>query len=123
MKIKAVFQLTALASAIFAASTFAAENVTEEIIAVGQPIAQANNVTDDSMKEQQSAITSVFASVDNLPGISISEGDTFGSDDWSTTVSMRGYSINLNEQQLGMTVDGIPNGGSNYGGVLKPTVY
>ena len=119
MKIKAVFQLTALASAIFAASTFAAENVTEEIIAVGQPIAQANNVTDDSMKEQQSAITSVFASVDNLPGISISEGDTFGSDDWSTTVSMRGYSINLNEQQLGMTVDGIPNGGSNYGGGTK----
>ena len=32
---------------------------------------------------------------------------------------MRGYSINLNEQQLGMTIDGIPNGGSNYGGGTK----
>ena len=89
------------------------------MIAVGQPIAQANNVTSDSMKDQQSSLSSVLGTVDNLPGISISEGDTFGSDDWSTTISMRGYSINLNEQQLGITVDGIPNGGSNYGGGTK----
>ena len=95
------------------------ENITEEVVAVGQPIAQANNVTSDSMKDQQSSLSSVLGTVDNLPGISISEGDTFGSDDWSTTISMRGYSINLNEQQLGITVDGIPNGGSNYGGGTK----
>lgn len=118
-----VFRLTALAAAILTPSVMAAEaeseNITEEVVAVGQPIAQANNVTSDSMKDQQSSLSSVLGTVDNLPGISISEGDTFGSDDWSTTISMRGYSINLNEQQLGITVDGIPNGGSNYGGGTK----
>lgn len=128
MKGPTVSQLSLLALAVAAAAPgFAADtatgnsndNVIEEVVAVGKPVAQGNNITTDAMKSQQSAITSVFASVDNLPGISISEGDTFGSDDWSTSISARGYSINLNEQQLGITVDGIPNGGSNYGGGAK----
>ncbi|WP_352311640.1 TonB-dependent receptor plug domain-containing protein, partial [Psychrobacter sp. W2-37-MNA-CIBAN-0211] len=67
--------------------------------------------------------SSVLSVIDNLPGISINEGDAFGGDDWSTTITMRGFSIDSNQQQLGMTVDGIPNGGSNYGGGAKANRY
>jgi len=128
MKRPLISRLSLLALAVAAAPfSWSAENAStaettdtiEEVVAVGKPIAQGNNTTSDAMKNQQSSITSVFAAVDNLPGISISEGDTFGSDDWSTTITARGYSINLSEQQLGITVDGIPNGGSSYGGGSK----
>ena len=29
---------------------------------------------------------------------------------------MRGFNVGLSEQQIGMTIDGLPNGNSNYGG-------
>ena len=53
----------------------------------------------------------------------INEGDVFGGDDWSTTVSIRGFQLSLDEQQVGITVDGIPNGNSNYGGGAKANRY
>ncbi|MFT6992127.1 MAG: hypothetical protein ACJASL_004125, partial [Paraglaciecola sp.] len=63
------------------------------------------------------------AQIDNLPGVLINEGDTFGSDDWSTTVSIRGFQLSLDEQQIGITIDGIANGNSNYGGGAKANRY
>ena len=68
-------------------------------------------------------MTSVLAVVNNLPGVLINEGDVFGGDDWSTTVSIRGFQLSLDEQQVGITVDGIPNGNSNYGGGAKANRY
>ena len=41
----------------------------------------ARNVVADPMMRQQSNITSVTAVVDNLPGVSIQEGDAYGFDD------------------------------------------
>ena len=58
----------------------------EEITVVGKSVSYANNATSDEMFKQQSAMTSAMAMIDNLPGVLINEGDTFGSDDWSTTV-------------------------------------
>ena len=55
------------------------------------------------MFKQQSAMTSAMAMIDNLPGVLINEGDTFGSDDWSTTVSIRCFQLSLDEQQVGIT--------------------
>ena len=83
----------------------------------------AYSSTDENMLKQQNPITSVLAVVDNLPGVLINEGDTFGGDDWSTTISMRGFQTNLDEQQIGITIDGIPNGNSNYGGGAKANRY
>lgn len=91
----------------------------EETLVLAKQTTYANSVVDDAMREQQTAITSVLAVVDNLPGVLINEGDTFGADDWSTTISMRGFQVSLDEQQIGMTIDGIPNGNSNYGGGSK----
>ncbi|MEQ8485474.1 MAG: TonB-dependent receptor [Pseudomonadales bacterium] len=91
----------------------------EEIVVVGQSKTFANNVVTESMLQQQTPVTSVLASIDNLPGVSVQEGDTYGFDDWSTTVAMRGFQVNLDQQQIGTTIDGFPNGNSNYGGGSK----
>lgn len=95
----------------------------ETVQVIGKRVSYANNETTDAMKKQQSTMTSVLASIDNLPGVLINEGDTFGSDDWSTTISIRGFQISLDEQQVGITIDGIANGNSNYGGGAKANRY
>ncbi|MDN4501847.1 TonB-dependent receptor [Alteromonadaceae bacterium BrNp21-10] len=99
------------------------DKLMEEVTVVGMKVSYANNVTSESMLQQQSAMTSALSVVDNLPGVLINEGDTFGSDDWSTTVSIRGFQLSLDEQQVGITIDGIANGNSNYGGGAKANRY
>lgn len=89
------------------------------IVVTGARTTYNNSVTTRAMADQQTPLTSPLAQIDNLPGVSVQEGDTFGFDDWSTTVSLRGFQTNLDEQQVGITVDGLPNGGSNYGGGSK----
>ncbi|WP_417624173.1 TonB-dependent receptor domain-containing protein [Paremcibacter congregatus] len=95
----------------------------EEVVVTGKPVAYANNATDNVMLEQKAPSASVLSLIDNLPGIFIAEGGTFGSDDWSTTISIRGFNVGLQEQQIGMTIDGLPNGNSNYGGGSKANRY
>ena len=63
---------------------------------------------------QQSSITSVTSVVDNLPGVSIQEGDAYGFDDWSSNVVVRGFQVTISEAQIGTTIDGFPNGTSDY---------
>jgi len=132
MKTQTYIQPSKSLLAIAIAATFSlssyAENINEEstieeVTVVAKKLSHANQVIDVSMLQQQSNITSVLAVIDNLPGISINEGDAFGGDDWSTSITMRGFSIDSAQQQLGMTVDGIPNGGSNYGGGAKANRY
>ncbi|MFD2167092.1 TonB-dependent receptor domain-containing protein [Thalassotalea euphylliae] len=118
--------LATAVSLAFAPSVFADDAVSqqiEEISVIGKKVTYANNAVSTSMIDQQAPMTSVLAVIDNLPGISINEGDAFGGDDWSTSITMRGFTIDGNQQQLGMTIDGIPNGGSNYGGGAKANRY
>ena len=95
----------------------------EEVFVTAQKQVFSNNVITESMQQQQSPITSVNSLIDNLPGVSIQEGDTYGFDDWSTTIAVRGFQNTLDEQQVGTTIDGIPNGNSNYGGGAKANRY
>ena len=74
----------------------------------------ARNVVADPMLRQQSNITAVTSVVDNLPGVSIQEGDAYGFDDWSSNVAVRGFQSTINEVQVGTTIDGFPNGTSDY---------
>ncbi|UTW44495.1 TonB-dependent receptor [bacterium SCSIO 12696] len=94
-------------------------DISEEIVVSGQRTTYANNQVTESMKLQQSSLTSINAVIDNLPGVTVNEGDTYGFDDWSTSITVRGFTTNLGEQQVGTTIDGMPNGNSNYGGGSK----
>ncbi|WP_066557206.1 TonB-dependent receptor [Croceicoccus bisphenolivorans] len=126
---RAVSLLTVSAtSLVYAAPAFAqtaAEAVEAEsaIVVTGARTTFNNNSATEPMIELQSPITSALALVDNLPGVQVQEGDSFGFDDWSTTVALRGFQTNLDEQQVGITIDGLPNGGSNYGGGAKANRY
>tara|TARA_R110000782_G_scaffold78293_4_gene156017 strand:- start:2137 stop:4554 length:2418 start_codon:yes stop_codon:yes gene_type:complete len=95
----------------------------ESIVVIGTPATYNNSATTESMVVQQSPITSPLSMIDNLPGVSIQEGDTFGFDDWSTAIAIRGFQTNLDTQQVGITIDGLPNGNSNYGGGAKANRY
>ena len=114
---------SALSLPVSAADKQESESTMEEVTVVAKKLSHANHVIESSMIKQQSPASSILAVMDNLPGISINEGDAFGGDDWSTSITMRGFTIDGNQQQLGMTIDGIPNGGSNYGGGAKANRY
>ena len=79
-----------------------------------EPRIFARNVVAEPMRLQQSNITSVTSVVDNLPGVSVQEGDAYGFDDWSSSVAVRGFQVTISEAQIGTTIDGFPNGTSDY---------
>ena len=79
-----------------------------------EPRIFARNIVADSMRLQQSNITSVTSVADNLPGVSIQEGDAYGFDDGSSNVAVRGFQVTTSEAQIGTTIDGFPNGTSDY---------
>jgi iron complex outermembrane recepter protein len=95
----------------------------DTVIVVGQQQTYSSAESTESMALQQAPVTSILAQIDNLPGVQVQEGDAFGFDDWSTGVAVRGFQNNLGEQQVGITIDGMPNGGSNYGGGAKANRY
>lgn len=117
--------LAIVAVSLAAPSAFAQQESEEiqEIVITGATRTYSALTTTQSMKDQQNPLTSVLATIDNLPGVNITEGDTFGFDDWSTTVNLRGYQTSLSDQQVGTTIDGFPNGDSNYGGGAKANRY
>ena len=120
--LRAAIALATLA-AVGSAPLFADDTTMEEVTVIGVSTIYANNAVTEGMEKQQTPITSPLSMIDNLPGISIQEGDTYGFDDWSTTISMRGFQVSLSDQQIGMTIDGLPNGNSNYGGGAKANRY
>ncbi|WP_333608308.1 TonB-dependent receptor domain-containing protein [Arsukibacterium sp.] len=99
------------------------EQDVEVVSVLGKRVSYANNSTDDQMKQAMAPIGNVMNLIDNLPGINVGQGDAFGSDDYTTTISMRGFVIDRADQQLGITIDGIPNGGSAYAGGSKANRY
>ena len=79
-----------------------------------EPTVFARNLVAEPMIRQQSSITAVTAVIDNLPGVSVQEGDAYSFDDWSSNVVMRGFQSTINDVQIGTTIDGFPNGTSDY---------
>ena len=79
-----------------------------------EPRIFARNIVAELMMMQQSSITGVTSVVDNLPRVSAQEGDAYGFEDWSSNVAVRGFQVTINEAQVGTTIDGFPNGTSDY---------
>ena len=102
----------------------AIERLLETVSVIAEtPTTLASNVVAGPTMEQQADITSVMAVVDDLPGVSVQEGDAYGFDDWSSQVAVRGFQINLNEAQIGTSIDGFPNGTSDYAGGSKSSRF
>jgi len=121
--------LVAVSTAVIAeketveATSYASTAGVEEIIVSAEKTTFANSATNQIILDQQPDAASVLSVLNNLPGITVAEGGPFGSDDWSTNITIRGFTVSLNEQQIGMTIDGLPNGNSNYGGGAKANRY
>ena len=98
----------------------AADAAAIEVISVtGKKVSYANNATQESDKHLKAPIGNVMDLINNLPGVNVSQGDAFGADDYTTSITMRGFVIDRADQQLGITIDGVPNGGSAYAGGSK----
>lgn len=96
----------------------------DEIVITGQAVTFANTQATRPMIERQSALSSVNDVINELPGVFVAEGDAFGSSDWATSISIRGFSSGGGGgQQIGSTIDGLPNGGSGYGGGSRANRY
>ena len=55
--------------------------------------------------------TTPLKAVERLPGVNFNSSDPFGSYEWSTTVTIRGFQAG----QIGQTLDGITLGNMQYG--------
>ncbi|WP_240007949.1 TonB-dependent receptor [Pseudaquidulcibacter saccharophilus] len=98
------------------------ENTDENVVIVtGQTYATSR--VSPVMIKRTPVVASVNDVVNELPGIIVTEADAFGSADWATSITMRGFNSGPGGQQIGTTIDGIPNGGSTYGGGSKANRY
>ena len=59
---------------------------------------------------------SVNGVLNESPGVVVTEGDPYGTSVWTTQINIRGFVTGRDTQQIGTTIDGLPNGGSSYGG-------
>jgi outer membrane receptor protein involved in Fe transport len=103
--------------------TAASQDAGNDIVVVGQAVSFANTKVTEAMIDRQSALTSVNDVLNELPGVLVTEGDAFGSSDWATSITIRGFTSNRDTQQIGTTIDGLPNGGSGYGGGSRANRY
>ncbi|WP_374569798.1 TonB-dependent receptor domain-containing protein [Phenylobacterium sp.] len=113
----------AQARAADGAGADATAGTVDELVVTGAQEVYASSVVQQPMMERQSALSSANDVLNELPGVLVTEADTFGSSDWGTSITMRGFVSNRDEQQIGTTIDGLPNGGSGYGGGSKANRY
>ena len=114
--------LEAAAAATDAAAVASKSSKTTTLQAVtvtGQPVAFTNNELPPVLLKFAAPLTSVVDAVNLLPGVNVTPGGVFDSDDWSMGITMRGFT----QDQLGFTVDGLPNGATSYGGGAKPNRF
>ena len=87
------------------------ETVANEIIVFGR--GETRQVQEVGSKELLLLApgTSPLKAIEKLPSVNFQSADPFGTYEWSSRVSIRGF----NQNQLGYTLDGIPLGDSTYG--------
>jgi len=91
----------------------------QTVVVTGQPVSFTNNELPPVLTKLSAPLTSIVDAVNMLPGVNVTPGGVFGSDDWSVGITMRGFT----QGQLGFTVDGLPNGATSYGGGAKPNRF
>lgn len=100
------------------------DNISGDIVVTASRSTYSVVEISEEMISRQSALTSVNAVINELPGVFATEADSFGSVDNSTSITMRGFTVGSGgNHQIGTTIDGMPNGGSSYGGGSKANRY
>ena len=99
-------------TAAFAQNPVADDIVTEDAIVVfGQGQTRQVQQLDSDDLSILAPGTSPLKAIEKLPSVNFQSADPFGTYEWSSRVSIRGF----NQNQLGYTLDGIPLGDSSYG--------
>ncbi len=119
----------ALSALAWASSAHAADDAaadagadgSADIIVTATRTTYATSDVTPVMIERVAPIASVNTAINELPGVLVTEADAFGSADWATNITIRGFSTN--DGHIGTTIDGMPNGGSGYGGGSKANRY
>ena len=93
------------------AEDVAVEEAADEIVVFGR--GETRQVQELGAKELQLLApgTSPLKAIEKLPSVNFQSADPFGTYEWSSRVTIRGFNTN----QLGYTLDGIPLGDSTYG--------
>ncbi|MEJ2457371.1 MAG: TonB-dependent receptor plug domain-containing protein, partial [Novosphingobium sp.] len=79
------------ADAAGAASDAANSMTGEAIIVTGTRATYNNSALSEELIADKPPVSSVLDITATLPGVQVQEGDAFGFDDWSTSVSIRGF--------------------------------
>lgn len=109
LKLKPVVLLVA---SVFMNAAFAEDVVqTENISIFGK--GQTRQIQSINQKDMAETIpgTSPLKVLEKLPGVSFQSSDPFGSYEWSTRFSVRGFG----QSYMGFTLDGVPLGDMSYG--------
>ena len=83
----------------------------DEVVVLGRgETRQVQTVTAQQI-EQLPAGTSPLKAIENMPGVNFQAADPYGTYEWSTRITVRGF----NQNRLGFTLDGVPLGDMTYG--------
>ena len=83
----------------------------DEVVVLGKgETRQVQSVTARQI-DQLPAGTSPLKAIEKLPGVNFQSADPFGSYEWSTRVTIRGF----NQNRIGFTLDAVPLGDMTYG--------
>jgi len=85
----------------------------------GKAVGFTNTQIPKDVLKFEPPLSSVTDAVNMAPGVNITQGGVFDSDDYSTGITLRGFT----QDQLGFTIDGLPNGSAGYGGGSKPNRF
>ncbi len=118
LSFSAAFGVVAFASNSFAqtaATTVATAAATaaevETIVVYGVSSARQGQTVSQATIELATPGTSPLKAIERLPGVNFQSADALGTYEWSTRITLRGFSQN----QLGFTFDGVPLGDMSYG--------
>lgn len=83
----------------------------DEVLVLGRgETRQVQTITAQQI-ELLPAGTSPLKAIENMPGVNFQSADPYGSYEWSTRITVRGF----NQNRMGFTLDGVPLGDMTYG--------
>ena len=95
----------------------------DQVQVIGKATSYAKTTVSTETIARQPVLGSVNGVLNESPGVVVTEGDPYGTSVWTTQINIRGFVTGRDTQQIGTTIDGLPNGGSSYGGGAMANRY